>query len=104
MIKKRSLFCLALATFTLGGGFRPPTAFAYTANQVSFEFLANGAYRVNLYYTVPALREFREASIEFAERKQAEKFYFDVARGGDFYINAQGGVEFNNGQLSPNPW
>lgn len=104
MIKKRSLFCMALATFILGAVFLPTTTFAYTANQASFEFLANGAYRVNLYYTVPALREFREASIEFAERKQAEKFYFDVVRGGDFYINSQGEVDFNNGQLSPNPW
>jgi len=77
---------------------------AYTANQVSFEFLSSGNYRVNLYYTVPALREFREAQIEFTDRRLAEKFYFDVAKGGDFYVNASGEVEFKNGQLSPSPW
>jgi hypothetical protein len=77
---------------------------AYTANQVSFEFLSSGTYRVNLYYTVPALREFREAQIEFTDRRQAEKFYFDVAKGGDFYVNGSGEVEFKNGQLSPSPW
>lgn len=104
LIKKYSLLCLPLVGVILGSLLLPARTDAYTANQVSFEFLATGAYRVNLYYTVPALREFREASIEFGDRKQAEKFYFDVIRGADFYINAQGDVEFNNGQLTPNPW
>ena len=94
------MFTLAL----VGTALTATNSSAYTANQVTFEFLANGAYRVNMYYTVPALREFREASIEFSERKQAEKFYFDVVRGADFYINNQGEVEFKNGQLSPSPW
>jgi hypothetical protein len=104
LIKKYSLFYFPLVVVILGALVLPARTYAYTANQVSFEFLSTGAYRVNLYYTVPALREFREASIEFGERKQAEKFYFDVIRGADFYINAQGDVEFNNGQLTPNPW
>jgi hypothetical protein len=104
LIKKYSLFYLPLVGVILGTLLLPTRTYAYTANQASFEFLATGAYRVNLYYTVPSLREFREASIEFGERKQAEKFYFDVIRGADFYVNAQGDVEFNNGQLTPNPW
>lgn len=104
MIKKCSNRFWWLLVLFLVVAFEALPLFAYTANQVSFEFLANGAYRVNLYYTIPALREFREASIEFSERRQAEKFYFDVVRGGDFFINSRGEVEFNNGQLSPSPW
>lgn len=78
--------------------------FGYTANQVSFEFRQGGTYRVNLYYTVPALKEFREAYIEFKDRKQAETFYFNVVKGADFYVDSQGQVDFNNSQMSPSPW
>ena len=102
MIKNYSklflVFLLADLTLTTQRGF------SYTANQVSFEFLGNGSYRVNLYYTVPALREFREASIRFQNRRQAEKFYFDVVQGGDFYINSEGEVDFINSNLKPSPW
>ncbi len=79
-------------------------SFGYTANQVSFEFRQGGTYRVNLYYTIPALKEFREAYIDFRDRKQAERFYFDVVKGADFYVDSQGQVDFNNSQTSPSPW
>lgn len=79
-------------------------ASAYTANQVAFEFRQNGTYRVYLYYTVPALKEFREASIDFSNRKKAEKFYFDVLNGADFYVDDQGQAEFVNDALEPSPW
>lgn len=77
---------------------------AYTANQVSFEFRPNGIYRVYLYYTVPALKEFREAAVEFTSRKKAEKFYFEVLRGADFFIDDKGKTQFVNDPLAPSPW
>jgi hypothetical protein len=78
---------------------------AYTANQVAFEFRPNGTYRVYLYYTVPALKEFREAAVEFTSRKKAEAFYFEVLRGADFFINDDSAsTQFVNEPLAPKPW
>lgn len=77
---------------------------AYTANQVTFQFLNNGKYRVNLFYTVPALKEFREAYIDFDDKKRAEAFYFDVLRGADFYIEDEPQTKFINEPLAPSPW
>jgi hypothetical protein len=79
-------------------------AHALTANQVAFEFRPNGLFRVYLYYTVPSLKEFREAYVEFASRKQAEEFYFKVVRGGDFYLEDPDRVDFINRPLEPSPW
>lgn len=97
MIKKYSklLLCFALLAGEAG---------AYTANQVSFEFLPNGTYRVSLYYTVPSLKEFRESSVVFTNRQKAEKFYFDVVRGADFYIDDEAQTQFVNEPLAPSPW
>jgi hypothetical protein len=77
---------------------------AYTANQVSFQFLSNGKYRVNLYYTVPALKEFRESTVEFNDRAKAEAFYFNVLRGADFYLADEPETRFVNEPLAPSPW
>ena len=82
----------------------PSTIMAYTANQVSFEFRPRGIYRVYLYYTAPALKEYREATVEFVSRRKAEKFYYDVLRGADFYINDKGQTEFTNEPLAPKTW
>lgn len=79
-------------------------AHALTANQVAFEFRPNGLYRIYLYYTVPALKEFREAYVEFTSRKKAEKFYFDVLRGADFYLDEPEQVRFINKPLNSEPW
>lgn len=81
-----------------------PMVSALTANQVAFEFRPNGLYRVYLYYTIPAIKEFREAYVEFTNRKKAEKFYFDVLRGGDFYLNNPEKVQFVNKPLEATPW
>lgn len=97
MTKKNAIYSLILFLW-------PSMAMAYTANQVSFEFRPQGIYRVYLYYTAPALKEYREATVEFVSRQKAEKFYYDVLRGADFYINDQGKTEFTNEPLAPKPW
>jgi hypothetical protein len=100
----RSATKYTVLTLLLVGAFWHQPARALTANQVAFEFRPNGLYRVYIYYTVPALKEFREANIEFTSRKKAEKFYFDLLRGADFYLNNPEQVTFVNKPLEPQPW
>lgn len=80
------------------------TLYGYTVNQVGFEFRPNGRYRVYLYYTVPALKEFREAYVEFTNRRKAEAYYFDMVKGADFYLPDPEKREFINQPLNPVPW
>ena len=77
---------------------------SYTANYVHFEFLDNGRYRVKIFYTVPELKEFSESYVDFTKKKAAEKFYFDLLKGGDFYHPHPEGLEFKNGGIEPEPW
>jgi|GEM_PF-1188856 len=77
---------------------------AFTANKVWFEARPNGIYRVHVNYTVPALREFREAYIEFAKRKDAEAFYWDAVRGADVFLENPAQRRFINQPLEPRPW
>ena len=104
MLKKNAFQTFLLAAVCALAASWSVLASAYTANQVTFEFRPNGTYRVYLYYTVPALKEFREAAIDFSNRKKAEKFYFDVLNGADFYVDDQGQPEFVNDALEPSPW
>jgi hypothetical protein len=78
--------------------------YALTANQVAFEFRPNGRYRVNVYYTIPAVKEFRQAYVEFTRRKDAEAYYFKILRGADFYLDDPSDVRFINEPLNPEPW
>ena len=104
MLKKNAFQTFLLRAICALAASWSAVASAYTANQVTFEFRPNGTYRVYLYYTVPALKEFREAAIDYSNRKKAEKFYFDVLNGADFYIDDQGQAEFVNDALEPSPW
>ena len=101
MLKKHTILLLLLLLLMLSWA---PPAWSYTANQVSFEFRPNGIYRVYLYYTVPALKEFREATVEFTSRKKAEKYYYDVLRGAEFFLDDKAQTEFVNTPLAPSPW
>lgn len=77
---------------------------AYTANKVWFEFLTSNNYRIHVTYTVPPLREFREAYVEFTNRKDAESYYWDLARGADFYFGDPKERRFMNTPPKPQPW
>jgi hypothetical protein len=77
---------------------------AYTANKVWFEFHPTGIYRVYVNYTVPELKEFREAYVEFTKKSEAEAFYWDMIKGADFYLPAPGSRRFLSNPLSPDPW
>lgn len=77
---------------------------SYTANKVWFEYRPNGIYRVNVNYTVPALKEFREAFVDFTDKKEAESYYWDLVKGADFYLTDKDDRRFVNREPKPEPW
>lgn len=81
-----------------------PVAQAFTANKVWFEFRSSGIFRVYVNYTIPDLKEFREAYAEFRSKKEAERFYWDLIRGADFYLPIPGDRRFASEPLRPEPW
>ncbi len=80
------------------------TLWAYSANKVAFEFLDTGRYRVTVSYTVPALKEFRESYVIFKKKKDAEKFYWALIRGADFYPENPELLRFVEPKREPEPW
>lgn len=94
---------LGLLAWLLGAAV-PTRAEAYTANKVWFEVRESGRFRVNVTYTVPALKEFRESWVEFRSRKLAEAFYWNLVRGADFYPGDSATHKFSPPKLQPQPW
>ncbi|MEY4631280.1 MAG: hypothetical protein RIQ81_1400 [Pseudomonadota bacterium] len=84
------------------GGAEP--ALGLTASKVAFEARPDGIFRVYVTYTVPALKEVKEAFVEFNQRKEAEAYYYDLLRGADFYLNDPSRREFKTGPRQPTPW
>jgi len=86
-------------------GLAPATSsWAYTANKVWFEFRPNGLFRVHVNYTVPELKEYREAYIDFRRKQAAESFYWDLVRGADFYPSNPKARRFVAPVMKPSPW
>lgn len=83
---------------------QPKCLLAYTANKVWFDFMQNGSYRVSVSYTIPALREFREAYAVFKKKKDAENFYWHLVRGGEFSVNGPSQLHFEPTKTNPDPW
>jgi hypothetical protein len=77
---------------------------AYSANKVWLDPLDDGRYRVRAQYTVPALREFREAQAIYASRKEAEVFYWHLIRGGEFATGGPAKLWFLPVKSEPRPW
>jgi hypothetical protein len=99
-LRKTLLLLALMAGALLNAG----TGYAYTANKVWMEFRPNGRYRVYVNYTVPALKEFREVTVEFDKKNNAEKYYFDLVRGADFYIPDANQRLFINQSQIVDPW
>lgn len=81
-----------------------PLAMAYTANKVWMEIRHNNKYRVYINYTIPALKEMREAYVDFDNKKEAEKFYFDLIKGADFFPSDYKNTKYINQTSAPDPW
>ena len=77
---------------------------AYTANKVWFMFKPQGGYRVYVGYTVPELKEYREAHVNFTNKKAAETYYWNLIRGADFYLPDSETIRFSNQEMKPEPW
>lgn len=78
-------------------------AYAYTANRVWYEFHQN-FIRVYVEYTIPELKEFREAYIELTNKKKADQFYFYLLKGAEFYIGQDYQIKFKQNRKEPKPW
>ena len=77
---------------------------AFTASKVWFEALPTGIYRINVSYTVPELKEFRESYAEFRRKADAEAFYWDLLRGADFFPGDPAQRRFVQQPQVPDPW
>ncbi len=97
---RRRFLCSLSLILVLGAG---PLE-AYTANKVWFEFLEDGRYRVTVNYTIPAIKEYREAAVIFQKKKEAEAFYWKLVRGADFYPEDPAQVRFIPPKSGPAPW
>ncbi|NRA64113.1 MAG: hypothetical protein HRU19_06485 [Pseudobacteriovorax sp.] len=79
-------------------------ATAFTADRLRMEVFHGPGYKVIVTYTIPGLREFREATVTFATRKEAEAFYINLARGADFDPTDPYRLTFPPAKDKPNPW
>ena len=77
---------------------------AYHANMMFFEFMQDGRYKVLVQYTIPELKEYRESYVIFNKKKEAERFYFALLRGADFYPREPQSVRYLKPKLKPTPW
>ena len=102
LIRNIAIFFLVTAVL---GSLVAERSFAFTANKVFFEFWPNkGFYRVRVNYTIPELKEAREARVEFTSKRQAEKYYFALLRGADFYMEDPKTIRFTQQEAAPQPW
>lgn len=93
---------LAIACFLIGWVISSESL-ALTANRVWVE-IHPLAIRVYVSYTVPELRELREAFSEFKDPKDASRFYWGLVRGAEFYLNSHERIRFENPSGQADPW
>lgn len=77
---------------------------AYHANVLFFDFMQDGRYKVRVHYTIPELKEYRESYVIFNKKKEAERFYFAILRGADFYPREPHALRYIEPKLKPTPW
>lgn len=80
------------------------TSDAYTANKVWLEARPDGYLRVYAIYTVPELKELRESYVVFTNKQEANKYYWDLIRGADFYPPDPKSRRFIPNPTKPDPW
>lgn len=60
-------------------------AYGLAANKVWFKILAPGRYRVYVNVTIPELKQYREYHVDFRSFRKASDFFWQLAKGADFY-------------------
>jgi hypothetical protein len=95
-----------LIALCLGAVMASEPCSALTANQVWFEFhgMPHVFYRVRFQYTLPEIRELREAYADFYDKRKADKFYSDLLHGADFYLGESGQLQFVASPAKRDPW
>lgn len=94
---------VAITYVFLMGWLFPGVTFALTANRVWYEIHPR-VIRVYVSYTIPEIKETREAFSEFKDPKKASRFYWDLVRGAEFYLNSSERIRFKNPSGQPDPW
>ena len=84
--------------------FLSTSAFGYTTSKAWVEVLPSGIYRVHVAYTVPELKEKRQAMVEFFDQKAANVYYLDLIRGADFTLPSPENRQFKAPKKIPRPW
>lgn len=80
------------------------SSWGLTANRVWVERLPHGQIRVHVNYTLTNIKQYREAYAEFYSLELAEKYYWHLVRGGDFYLGPVGDIQFEPVKKTPDPW
>jgi hypothetical protein len=94
---------LVLALFLIVG-FASTTALGFSANKVWMEFRDNGRYRIYVQYTNVPLKRLGYTEIEYSTKGEAEKTYFALAKGADFFFGSDQRIKFTPPKLKPTPW
>ena len=96
---------IPFAIFVLALFFVSSKGLALTANKVFFEFWPQKSmYRVKVHYTIPHLKEAREARVEFRSKAKAERYYYSLLKGADFYLSDPKTIRFIKPTLKQDPW
>ena len=82
----------------------PTRSFSYTASKAWVEVLPAGIYRVHIAYTVPELKERRQAMVEFSDPQAATTYYLDLIRGADFTLPSPDDRQFKVPKKFAKPW
>lgn len=82
------------------------TAFAhgFTADTVDIKRLPSGKYRVFISYTHLQIGEYREAHIDFVEKKDAIQAFQKLVKGAEFFRGDAKGIHFHEGPERKQPY
>ena len=85
--------------------FQTRIALSFSADSVNIRY-QKPFYIINIYYTIPNLKEKRQAQIRFHEskRKKIKETYIKIISGADFYFNKKTKVIFREVKKKPTPW
>jgi hypothetical protein len=70
-------------------------AHGFTADTVDIKRLPNGKYRVFINYTHLQIGEYRQAHIDFAEKKKAIEAFNKLVRGAEFFSGSADTIHFH---------
>jgi hypothetical protein len=82
----------------------PAFAHGFTADVVDIKRLMNGKYRVYISYTHLQIGEYREAHIDFKDKKEAIEAFRKLVAGAEFFLGDAKGIHFHGQPESKDPF